>query len=70
MLSILSKRPFWFFTYLDFSPDVFGYIGRPVDKKANTSFKIYDVITQETSSSNTYNAQYLQKSANRTERNK
>ena len=45
MLSILSKKPFWFFTYLDFSPDVFGYIGRPVDKKANTSFKIYDVIT-------------------------
>ena len=46
---------FSFLRYLGFFPDFFGLVEKLLDKKANCSFKIYDVIKKE---ANNYNAHY------------
>ena len=33
-----------FIKYLGFRPEFFGYVEKPLDKKAKVDFKIYDVI--------------------------
>ena len=38
---------FLFLRYLNFSPAVFGHVGKQLDRKANVNFKIYDVTELE-----------------------
>ena len=44
--------------FVRFFPDVFGHLGKQLDKKAKVYFKCYDVINWETNY-NTYIGQYL-----------
>ena len=44
--------------YLNFCPNVFGHVGKRLDKKASVNFKIYEVTIWETNNYNTHTAQY------------
>ena len=39
--------------YLNFCPNVFGHVGKRLDKKASVNFKIYEVTIWETNNYNT-----------------
>ena len=39
---------FLFLRYFNFCPDLFGHVGKRIDKKGKFSFSIYDVIYWET----------------------
>ena len=43
MFFISFEKFFSFLRYLNFCPDVFGHVGKRLDKKAEVNFKIYDV---------------------------
>ena len=45
---------FSFLRYLGFFPDFIGLVEKLLDKKANCSFKIYDVIKKETNNCNAH----------------
>ena len=66
----MLKNAFFFFfhvknssfsRYLNFCPDIFGSVGKWLDKKAKNNSKIYDVTDWETNNYNTLIAQYLKK---------
>ena len=61
MLVIPHKILFSFLKYLHFCPDVFGHVGKRLDKKAKINFKVYDVTTWETNNYNKHIAQHLKK---------
>ena len=61
MLFIPHKILFSFLKYLHFCPDVFGHVGKRLDKKAKINFKVYDVTTWETNNYNKHIAQHLKK---------
>ena len=44
-----------------FSLDLFGHVGKRLDKNAEANFKIYDIINSETRNSNTHVDQYLKR---------
>ena len=41
-----ALKIFSFLRYFNFCPDVFGHIGKQVDKNAKVNFKIYDIISK------------------------
>ena len=61
MLFIPHKILFSFLKYLHFCPDVYGHVGKRLDKKAKINFKVYDVTTWETNNYNKHIAQHLKK---------
>ena len=44
-----------------FCSDVFGHVGKRLDKKAKFNFKVYDITNWQTNNYNTRIAQYLKK---------
>ena len=48
-------------TYLIFSPDFFGHVGKRLNKEVKVTLKIYNFIYWETNNYNTHIAQYLKK---------
>ena len=59
MFFISSKKVFSFLRYLQFCPDVFGYIGKRLDKKAKVNLKIYDATNWKTKNYIEFIARYL-----------
>ena len=55
------KALFIILRYLKFSPDFYGHVGKQLDKKNKTTFKIYDLGNWETSNYNIHFTQYLKK---------
>ena len=56
----MMKKGFYFtlktllvLNIFNFSLDVFGYVGLPLDKKAHVNFEIHEVIYLETNNYNT-----------------
>ena len=58
MLFISRQKPFSFSRYLLFHSDLFGHLGKLLDKKAKL---IYDVIYWETSNYRVHITQYVKK---------
>ena len=59
MLYISSRNLFSFLRYLNFCLDLFGHVGKLLDKKANVYLKIYDIINWEKNNCNTHIGQYF-----------
>ena len=57
----LSQELLSFSRYVTFYPDIFGYVGKRLDKIAKVNLKNYDVTDWETNDYNTYTAQRLKK---------
>ena len=47
--------------YLDFCPDIFGYVGKRLDKKAKVNFKFDDVTDRKTNNYIKHVVQYFKK---------
>ena len=50
---------FMFLRYLHFYPDIFGYVGKRLDKKAELNFKIYGVTNWNTNNCYKYIDRYI-----------
>ena len=46
---------------LDFSPEIFGNLGKYLNKKAKVNFKMYDLTNWETNNYKAHIVQYLEK---------
>ena len=61
MLFISPQKLFSFSRYLTFCLDVFGRVGKRLDKKDKVNFKTYDVTAWFANNCNIHIAQYLEK---------
>ena len=55
-----------FLRYLHFYPDIFGYVGKRLDKKAELNFKIYGVTNWNTNNCYKYIDRYIKGKSNQT----
>ena len=59
MLFISPYKLLSFLRYLDFCPNIFGHVGKRLDKKAEVNFKFYDVTDRKTNNCNKHVVQYF-----------